>query len=514
MKSWYKYMNYGIIRNLIGKMLILVSLLMVVPLITAFIYLEKFQNIIAYLIPMAAMAGIGALAVYIKPAKDTRMGAREGFVIVGLSWILISLFGALPFLISGYVNDFFTAFFEIASGFTTTGASALTTVEMDNMLNYGGRSLMMWRSFSHWIGGMGILVFILAVIPESKEGSSVHILRAESPGPQVGKIVSKMKVSSRILYLIYIGMTVLEILLLNLCRIWDSSMHFYDSLIMSFGTAGTGGFALTPLSCGLYGPSSQYVIATFMILFGVNFSIYYWIFIRNFKEVFQNEEIKWYLIMVASAILIITLQIYKLYSSFEEGFRHAYFQVASIISTTGYSTTDYWSGAQGRWPALSLGILVFLMFCGSCAGSTAGGVKQSRIIILTKYSCSKIKQMISPRKVEVIRMDGKPVDDNVIQSTIAFFIIYIIVLFISALLISIWNPAMDPENQEPLTMITASLACISNIGPGLGAVGPAGGYADFSWFSKLVLTIEMIAGRLEIFPILILFAPRTWKKRI
>lgn len=507
-------MNYRIIRNLIGKMLILVSFLMIVPLLTALICKESIWNIISYIIPMLSMAGIGAMMAYIKKAEDTRMGAREGFVIVALSWLLISLFGSMPFLISGYIKDFFTAFFEITSGFTTTGASALTQEEMNHMLKEGGKSLMMWRSFSHWIGGMGILVFILAVIPESKEGSSVHILRAESPGPQVGKIVSKMQASSRILYLIYIFMTVFEIILLNICHIWDPNMHFYDSLIMSFGTAGTGGFALTPESVGLYHASSQYVIATFMILFGVNFTIYYWVLIKNFKDIWHNEEIKWYLVMVISSVAIITLEIYNLYSSFEEGFRHAYFQVASIISTTGYSTTDYWSGVQGRWPALSLGILIFLMFCGSCAGSTAGGVKQSRIIILTKYSGSKIKQMISPRKVEVIRMDGKPVEDNVIQSTIAFFIVYIIVLFVSALLISIWNPNMPIEDQEPLTMITASLACISNIGPGLGAVGPSGGYANFSWLSKSILSIEMIAGRLELFPILILFAPRTWKKRI
>ena len=506
-------MNYRFIRNLIGKMLILVSILMIVPLVTSFIYVEDIKNIIAYIIPMVSLAGIGAMMAYIKPAKETHLGAREGFVIVALSWLLISLFGCLPFLISGYVKDFFTAFFEIASGFTTTGASALTTEEMNTMMDMGGRSLMMWRSFSHWIGGMGILVFVLAVIPESKEGSSVHILRAESPGPQVGKIVSKMRASSRILYLIYIGMTIIEIISLNICHIWDNNMTFFDSLIMSFGTAGTGGFASTAESCALYAPCSQYVIATFMILFGVNFTIYYWLFIKNFKDIFHNEEIRWYLIMVILSVFIITLQIYKLYSSLEEGFRHSYFQVASIISTTGFSTTDYWSGAQGRWPALSLCILLFLMFCGSCAGSTAGGMKQSRIIILTKHTGSKIKQMISPRKVEVIRMDGKPIEDNVIQSTVAFFIVYIVVLFASALLISIWNPAMPQEDQEPLTMITASLACISNIGPGLGAVGPAGGYANFSWLSKLILSFEMIAGRLELFPILILFHPRTWKKR-
>ena len=505
-------MNYRIVRNLIGKILVLVAALMFVPLITSLVYKESVWNIVSYLIPMASLATVGLLMAYIKPAKDTRMGAKEGFVIVGLSWIFMSIFGTWPFLISGYVDDFYTAFFEITSGFTTTGASALSQAELERMLLEGGKSLLMWRSFSHWIGGMGILVFILAVIPESKEGSSVHILRAESPGPQVGKLVSKMQASSRILYLIYLGMTLLEIAILNICHIWDKNMTFFDSLIMSFGTAGTGGFATTSLSVGLYAPCSQYVIAVFMLLFGVNFTLYYFLFIRNFKDILHNEEVRWYLIMVFVSVLCITIQIHKLYSSFEEGFRHAFFQVASIVSTTGYSTVDYWTG-DGRWPALSLGILLILMICGSCAGSTAGGIKQSRVIIITKYSRSKIKQMISPRKVEVIRMDGKPIDNNVIQSTIAFFVIYMLVMFFCALGISIWNPAMAKEEQEPLTMITASIACISNIGPGLGAVGPAGGYQNFSWLSKLILSFEMIAGRLELFPILILFTPKTWKKR-
>ncbi len=499
-------MNLHVIRNLIGKILVLVGLLMLIPLITALIYVEGIKNIISYLIPMGLLISIGALLGYVKPAKDSRMGAREGFVIVSISWILMSLFGCLPFLISGYVDDFFTAFFEITSGFTTTGASALTADELSNMLNNGGHSLLMWRSFSHWIGGMGILVFILAIL-ESKDGSAVHILRAESPGPQVGKIVSKMKLSSRILYLIYIILTLLEIGILNLCHIWDSEMTFFDSLIISFGTAGTGGFATTTLSVGLYAPCSQYVVATFMIIFGVNFSIYYWLIIKNFKDIIHNEELRNYLIVVIAAITVITIQIYNLYSSFEESFRHAYFQVASIISTTGYSTTDYSS-----WPVLSLIIIVFLMFCGACAGSTAGGMKQSRMLILSKYAQSKVRMMISPRRVEVIRLDGKPLDNKVIDSTVAFFILYLVVLTFSALLISIWNPQMSNADATPLTMFTASLSCISNIGPGLGAVGPAGGFSDFSWFSKLVLTFEMIAGRLELYPILILLSKSTWKK--
>ncbi len=503
-------MNYNVIRVLVGKILVLVGLLMFIPLITAFVYVEDLMNIISYIIPMVSLLSIGAILGYVKPPKDTKMGAREGFVIVSLSWILMSLFGCLPFLISGYVKDFFTAFFEIVSGFTTTGASALTVDELMNMLENGGHSLLMWRSFSHWIGGMGILVFILAIILESKDGSALHILRAESPGPQVGKIVSKMKVSSRILYLIYIALTVLEIAILNICHIFDEEMTFFDSLIISFGTAGTGGFATTPMSVGLYQPCVQYVVATFMIIFGVNFSIYYWLIIKNFKDILHNEELRLYFGMIIIAVIIVTAQIVNIYSSCEEGFRHAYFQVASIISTTGYSTTDYW-GAQ-RWPVLSLGILVLLMFCGSCAGSTDGGLKQSRLLIIGKYSTAKVKTMISPRRVEVIRLDGKPLDNKVVDSTVAFFILYIVVIGLGALLISIWNPQMTAEDATPTTMLSASLACLSNIGPGLGAVGPAGGYAGFSWFSKLVLSVEMIAGRLELYPILILFSRATYKK--
>ena len=359
---------------------------------------------------------------------------------------------------------------------------------------------------------MGILVFILAIIFESNDGSALHILKAESPGPQVGKIVSKMKLSSRILYLIYIGMTVLQIIALLICHIFDKNMTIFDIFIMTFGTAGTGGFATTSASCALYAPCSQYVIAIFMLLFGINFSVYYWLLIRNFKDIIKNEELRFYLIVVIAAVAIITIQVVNRYASIEEAFRHSLFTVASLVSTTGYATTDYWSGAQGSWPVLSLCILLFLMLCGACAGSTAGGLKQSRVLIITKYSKSKIKSMISPRRVEVIRLDGKPLDKKVVDSTVSFFVLYIIVIIASTLLISIWNPAMSAEDANPLTMITASLSCISNIGPGLGAVGPAGGFSDFSWFSKLVLTIVMIAGRLELYPILILFSRNTYKK--
>ena len=492
--------------------MVLVGILLFVPLLTAIINKEVTRNVISYIIPMFGLVSVGLALGHIRPAKDTRMGAKEGFIIVSLSWLLMSLFGAIPFVFSGYVDNYITAFFEISSGFTTTGASALTEVELSNMLLNGGKSLLMWRSFSHWIGGMGILVFILAIILESKDGSMLRVLKAESPGPQVGKIVSKMKVSTRILYLIYIVLTLLEILCLNICRVADSHMTFFDSLIVSFGTAGTGGFATTTQSIGYYAPCTQYVVAVFMIIFGTNFTIYYWLVVKHFKDILKNEELRFYILILFLAIFVITLQIYKLYSSFEEGFRHAFFQVASIMSTTGYTTTDYWSGAQGRWPALSLCIILFLMITGACAGSTAGGMKQSRILIVAKFSRSKVRTMISPRKVDVIYLDGKPLEKSVVDTTVSFFIVYFVVLIACTLLISIYNPALSSAEAEPLTMITASLSCISNVGPGLGGVGPAGSFAGFSGFSKIVLSFEMIAGRLELYPILILFSRRTWKK--
>lgn len=495
-------MNYSIIRNLIGKILILLGLLMLPSVVVALINIkaESYRNVVSFLIPIATLLIIGALFSF-KKAKNASFGAREGFVIVALSWILMSVFGCIPFLISGEIDDFFTAFFEITSGFTTTGASALTSSELESL----SKSMLFWRSFSHWIGGMGILVFILAVIPESKEGSAVHILRAESPGPQVGKLVSKMQVTSRILYLIYIGLTVLETIILLILP--DEKIGLFEALIYSFGTAGTGGFATTAASIGAYSACTQYCIAIFMIIFGINFSMFYFALIGNWKDIIQNEELRWYLIIIVLSVSVVCANTYSIYNNFEGAFRHSLFQVASIISTTGYSTTNY-----ETWPVLSVSILIILTVFGSCAGSTSGGIKMSRFIILTKESKSKIKNMISPRKVEVVWMDGKPLDKNVIESVNAYFIIYIMTLFACSLLISIYNPNI--ENLDPLSSITASLTCISNVGPGLVIVGPSGGFADFSGFSKMVLSFEMIAGRLELFPMFILFSPRTWRKRI
>lgn len=496
-------MNYSAIRKLLGRILLLIALLMALPLVVGFIYKEGIRNALAFIIPMGLLLLIGGLLI-LGRQKVSSFGAREGFIIVGLAWILLSLFGSLPFLISGEVKNFFNAFFEITSGFTTTGSSCLTDAELSNM----SHSLLFWRSFSHWIGGMGILVFILAVIPESKEGSAVHILRAESPGPQVGKLVSKMQVTSRILYLIYIGLSLLEFLILLI--IPDKRMGLFESFIYTFGTAGTGGFATQGASIGYYSVASQYVIATFMLIFGINFSMFYFILIGNFKDVFENEELKAYLLMVLISIIAIGCNIYHLYDSFEKTFRYSFFTVTSIISTTGFANVDYF--ADG-WPAFSIIIITILTACGACAGSTAGGLKNSRVLIIAKYQSSKIKSMINPRRVETIYLDGKPINKDVLESVKAFFVSYIILLILFAVVIAIYNPKMSDKN--PLTYLSASLTCISNVGPGLTPkIGPSGSFSDFSSFSKVMLSIEMIAGRLEIFPILVLFYPRAWRKRV
>lgn len=485
-------MNYKMVINIIGKIMVLLALLMILPMIVSIIYSEGIRNILSFLVPIIVFAGLGVLLSYNKK-KTGKIGAKEGIIIVGLTWILISLMGCLPFIISKEIPNFFDAFFEMTSGFTTTGASVVLNVEELS------HSILFWRSFSHWIGGMGVLVFILALIPESNEGSSMHILRAESPGPQVGKLVSKMKATSRILYLIYFVLTIIQILFLYLGP--DEKMSFFNSVIYSLGTAGTGGFSVDANGLTDYASYSQYVIAIFMLLFGVNFSIYYLILIRNFKEVYKNEELKVYLLILVISVAIITVNIYQTYQNVETSFRLALFHVASIMTTTGYAAIDY-----NNWPAISLIIIICLTAFGACAGSTAGGIKTSRIIILFKTFIRKIKQTISPRKVESIKINGKIVDDDTVEGVQSFIVAYIIILFLSAFIISI-------DGFDLVTNFTASLTCISNVGPGLSVVGPTGNFSGFSDLSKFVLTIEMIAGRLEIFPILVLFSKNTWSRK-
>ncbi len=488
-------MNFGVIRKVIGKMMYLFGFLMLLPLVVCLCYQETLKNYLSFLIPAFALIISGLLLNIGK--SNPKMQAREGFVIVGLSWLILSLFGSFPLLISGYYPNFFDAFFEITSGFTTTGAS-ITVESVLNELLISGHSILFWRSFSHWIGGMGILVFILAIIPESNEGSAVHILRAESPGPTVGRLVSKMKASSRILYLIYIVLTLVEVIML-----WAGPHHemdLFSSLVYAFGTAGTGGFAITTISVEAYSAYYQYVIGAFMLIFGINFTMYYLLLIGKGKEIFKNEEVRWYLIIVGAAIVIVFLSMYSTFNNIEETFRLSFFQVSSIISTTGFSTANF-----AEWKPLAQITLVILMLVGSCAGSTAGGIKVSRIVLLFKSCFSKIKSMVNPRKVETIKMNKQPVNDSTLNSVHSFFVIYIFLVLLFAVIISI-------DGFDFTTNLTASIACISNIGPGLGAVGPYGSYVDFSNISKLFLSIEMIAGRLELLPILIIFSPATWMK--
>lgn len=496
-------MNYAIIRNILGKLMIFIAILLGFPLIVSIIYQEGFNHYLAFIIPMILLVGVGVL-FNIKKAKNSNIVAREGLIIAGLSWLVLSLFGCLPFIISREIPNFFDAFFEIVSGFTTTGASVVPDV---TALSH---SILFWRSFSHWIGGMGVLVFILMIIPESKDGSSMHILRAESPGPQVGKLVSKMRVTSRILYLIYIVLTIIQFLFLWLGP--DKRMTAFNSIIYTLGTAGTGGFATDPLSLELYAPYSQYVIAIFMLIFGVNFSLYYLILIGNIKEVFRNEEVKWYFAIVGIAVVLICINTFKIYGTFEETFRHSLFQVASIMSTTGYTTTGY-STYQvvdgfvkvGGWPVFSQVLIFILMFFGACAGSTAGGIKITRVNVLVKSMIKKIKNIINPRKVEVLSIDKRPADNKTVEVIQNFFVLYIMIFLICALIISL-------DGKDIVTNLSASLSCISNVGPGLNQVGPYGSFSVFSSFSKFILSLEMIAGRLELFPLLVLFSPKTWAR--
>ena len=481
-------MNFKMIFYTIGNMLKVEALLLILPLIVSLVYQEN--TYLSFLIPIAILTLVG-FAISFKKPKNRTMYAREGLVIVGLSWIFISLFGALPFVISKEIPNFIDAFFETVSGFTTTGASILKDVEVLS------KGMLFWRSFTHWVGGMGILVFIMAILPSS-DGDTIHILRAESPGPQVGKLVSKIKVNARILYLIYFAMTILEIVLLLFGK-----MPLFDSIVHSFGTAGTGGFGIKNSSVGGYNNYCQIVIGIFMILFGINFNIFYFLLIGNFRQALKSEELRWYLSIIFIAIALITLNIMISDTSkvFSTTLKDSFFQVASIITTTGFSTTDF-----NAWPELSRSILVVLMFFGACAGSTGGGIKISRIAILVKASGREVRKLVHPHSVQNVRFEGASVKEDTVKGVFAYLSIFIIIFVLAVLLVSL-------DGKDFVTNFTSVAACINNIGPGLGLVGPMGNYSSFSAFSKIVLLISMLVGRLEIFPILMLFIPNMWRNK-
>ena len=418
-------------------------------------------------------------------------GAREGLVCVGFSWIALSLLGCLPFVFSGNIPRFIDAFFETVSGFTTTGASILPNVEALD------KGMLYWRSFSHWLGGMGVLVFLLAISPGGKgTGFTMHLLRAESPGPDVGKLVPKMKQTATILYSIYVALTILNVVFL-LC----GGMSLFESVCTAFGTAGTGGFGIKNDSIASYSPYLQNVTTVFMALFGVNFSIYYLILLRQFRSAFKDEELRLYVGVIFASVLLIVLNIRPLYGTLGETVRHAAFQVSSIITTTGFATTDF-----DLWPSFSKTILLALMVIGASAGSTGGGIKCIRVLLLFKILRRNIRQILNPQKVMVVRNNGKAVDEKVLANTNAYLAAYVVIIIISTLLVS-----LDGFGFE--TNLSAVLACFNNIGPGMAAVGPTCNFAAYSIFSKIILSVNMLAGRLEIFPILVLLSRSTWMRR-
>ena len=479
-------MNRRLIMRLIGNALRIEALFMLFPLAVSFICggMDHWNFLWSILI----LAIAGTLFCLVKP-KDKNFRTKDAFVVAGITWLLVSLFGALPFYFSGYFSGFIDCVFESISGFTTTGASILTDIEALP------KGLLFWRSFSHWIGGMGVLMFMMAVMP-SVNASSVNLLRAESTGPAPDKIVPKIRETARIMYLIYFVMTVLLIILLKI-----SGLPIYDSLVNAFSTAGTGGFSVMAASIGAYNNiAAEIIIAVFMFLFGISFTLYFYLLGRKFNRFFKDEELRLYLGIVIAAILIITINISGLYGGVANALRHASFQVSSIISTTGFATADF-----NLWPTLSHVVLVFLMVTGCCAGSTGGGLKLVRILLLIKAIRIEMGKIFHPGSVKAVSVNGKKVKNEIVSKTALFFFLYFAVFFVSVLLISI-------EGMDIVSSTTSVVASMSNIGPGLGIVGPAGSYAAFSSFSKVVLSLCMIAGRLEFLPILVLFAPSVWRR--
>lgn len=480
-------MNYNIVRYVLAKLLRIEAALLILPLSVGLIYKEAASNLLAYVFTILILLIVSTL-LYRKKLEDRHFYMREAFVIVGLSWTLLSFFGSLPFYFSGEIPRLIDCFFETASGFTTTGSSILKDIEALS------HSMLFWRSFTHLIGGMGILVFALAVLPKIPT-DSLRMVKAEVPGPSFGKLVSKLSVTARILYIIYIAMTGILVVFLLF-----GGMNLYDAFIHAFGAAGTGGFSNRALSVGFY--NSRYietVLGIAMLLFGMNFNLHYLFIFGNKKDIFKNEELRWYLLIALGAILAIGLNTRGIYNGFTS-LRHSFFTVSSIITTTGFGTADF-----GSWPLFSRIILLSLMCIGACAGSTAGGLKVSRVIVLVKSALTEIKRIRQPKRIVRLTQDGRAVSEQGALSILNYFMLYVLIVLLLTLIIS-----LDLNDLE--SSLSAVLATFNNIGPGLGLVGPTANYSDLNDFSKLLLSFAMIAGRLEIFPILMLFLPATWKR--
>ena len=482
-------MNYKIIGRFLAQILTIEALFML-PALGISLGYGEWAATKGFLFTVGIIVAVALILFLICKKAPNALDAREGMVCVGISWIVLSLFGCLPFFISRDIPRYIDAFFEIVSGFTTTGSSILTDVEA---LSKGN---LYWRSFSNWLGGMGVLVFLLAVAPSSKEtGFTMHLLRAESPGPNVGKLVPRMRKTASILYIIYIVMTVLNFVFLLIGK-----MPVLDAVCTAMSTAGTGGFGIKNDSMASFSPYIQNVTTIFMFLFGINFSCYYLLLLRQFKDVFKDEELRMYFGIVIGSIVLIVLNIRHLYGTLEETVRHAAFTVSTIITTAGFATTDF-----DLWPAFSKAIIMFLMVVGACAGSTGGGLKVARLLLLLKSLKRNIGQVLNPRRVQVVRNNGQVVNEKILDNTNAYLAAYVCIIIFSFGIVSLDNFSIG-------TNFTAVLSCFNNIGPGLEAVGPTCNFAGYSDLSKLVLSADMLAGRLEIFPILLLFSRSTWRR--
>jgi len=482
-------MNFKMMGRFVAQILSIEGVFMIPALIISFFYGES-QAAAAFLWTLLIILGIVLVLMLICRGAPSAFYAKEGLVCVGASWIVLSAVGCLPFYISKEIPAFIDAFFETVSGFTTTGASIVPAVEELS------KGILYWRSFSHWLGGMGVLVFLLAFTGGKGQGFTMHLLRAESPGPAVGKLVPKMRTTAAILYIIYVVLTIFDVLFLVL-----GDMPLFEAVCHAFGTAGTGGFGVKNDSLAGYSPYLQNVTTVFMILFGVNFSCYYLLLIRQWRSVIKDEEVRLYFGIILASILLIAVDTRSLYGTLEETIRHTAFQVGSIITTTGYATVDF-----DLWPSFSKTILLCLMVVGACAGSTGGGLKAARLLLLLKGVRRNIRRMLNPRRVEVVRNNGSAVDEKILDNTNAYFAAYVLIIFAVFILISL-------DGFSVATNFSAVLCTFNNIGPGLEAVGPTCNFAAFSPFSKLVLSWAMLAGRLEIFPMLVLFSQNTWKNR-
>lgn len=480
-------MNKKIVLNILGKIIWIEALFLLLPVIVCLIYNNS--SIWAFLLTIGiSVITAVPLTVFCK-TENKIIYSKEGFVIVSLAWIIMSVIGCLPFVFSGEIPSFIDAFFETVSGFTTTGASVLTDIESKS------EGILFWRSFTHWIGGMGVLVFVMA-LSAGLPDRPIHIMRAEMPGPKIDKLVPKARETAKILYLIYIGITVAEILILALCK-----MPLFEAIVHTFGTAGTGGFGTKSDSVASYSPAVQWVITVFMFIFGINFNLYYLLLLKRIKTVIKSSELWVYIGVSIISCILITSNIYSSCENLTEAIRLSAFQVSSIMTTTGYATADF-----NLWPDFSKTLLFILMFMGACAGSTAGGLKVSRVIILIKGMRRELTRLLHPRSVKTLKLEGKRLDEQTISSTTSYLTVYTACIIAIFLLLSI-------DNFDFETNFSATVACFNNIGPGLGNVGPAGNFSEFSIFSKLVLSAAMLLGRLEIFPLLLCFSPSTWSKK-